>query len=252
MTAAIATPSGGLSASIRAGWLLDAAAWLRLLDHAGLAGRHILILDKHQFPGASDLEADAFTSPLGVYDLVAPFVPRSRLLPGPVVFIDTAVVAGSLSHREPLEAVRVGRLIVNVIAMHEYAHAIDFEARGVKLPAGMTLDSIFAARVTATATRITHGATWLRAYCHLIYRSMATPAHRDSYLDFARVDVAGYGLGDIDDFFATLDADAAAAGLDAPLIEVVRSPAPTAFVELFNKRDAARSASKETTHATAA
>lgn len=251
MTAGTATPPGELSASIRAKWLLDATAWLRVLDHAELAGRHTLILDKHQFPGASDREADAFTSPLGVYDLVAPFVPCSRLLPGPVVFVDTAVVAKAVAHREPHDAVHAGRLIVNAIAMHEYAHVIDFEARGVTLPAGVTLDNIFAANVTATATRITHGSHWLRAYCHLICRSMATPAHRDFYLDFARGDVAGYGLGEIDDFFTALDSDVAAVGLDAPLIEVVRSPAPYAFVELFDQRDAARSASEETTYATA-
>lgn len=251
MTATLGTHRGEVPAASRADWLLDAAAWLRVLDGVALAGRRVAIIDKSLLPGAAGMRADAFTSPAGIYDLVAPFLPCSRLLPGPVVFIDTATIANAVAEREPADAVHAGRLIANAIAVHEYAHVIDYQARGVQLRADTTLDRIFAADVTPPQTRVTHGACWLRAYCHLLCRSMATPAHRDFYLDFARVDVAGYGLGELDDYFATLDDEVADVGLDGPLIDIVRSPAPAAFVKLFNQRDAARSASEGEIHATA-
>lgn len=222
----------------RAVWLLDAAAWLRVLDPVALAGRRVAILE-----AAGTRPTDtAFTSPAGIFDLVRDQLPASGMLPGPVVFIDTGTVAAAAAG--DTDAQWSGQLLTAAIAMHEYGHAIDFAARGVTLPAGTTLDDIYEAEPTAGQSHASHGAGWLRAYCHLLYRSMATPAHRDFYTRFAAADVESHGLGEIDDFFATLDDEAGAVGTDTPLVEIVSTPAPTAFVDLFNTRDAARSAGR--------
>ena len=47
-----------------------------------------------------------------------------------------------------------------------------------------------------------------------------------------------------DDYLDALDAEVDRHGINAPLVEILRSPAPAGFVELFDARDAARSANR--------
>ena len=238
----------GLAERHRRTWLADAAAYLRVLDWQGLAGRQLAIIDFEDVPNLPQ-RSIAFTSPGGLFELVQSFIPTSTLRPGPAMFIDTAAVADfaigtALDRLAEADAVWITRVVVNAVAIHEYAHAIDFEARGVMLPAGTTLDTIFSARPTTRQGYPSHGAGWVRAYAHLIYRSMATPSHQDHYLDSFRSEVEQQGLGPADDFFDALDADVDSHGIDLPLVEILRSPAPAGFVELFNAWDAARSANR--------
>ena len=239
----------GLVERHRRTWLADAAAYLRVLDSQGLAGRQLVLLDFEHVPDMPRQRCIAFTSPGGLFELVQPFIPASGLRPGLVMFMDVATmadnaVASALYRLTEADAVWITRVVVNAVGLHEYAHAIDFEARGVMLPAGTTLKAIFAARPTTRQGYPSHGAGWVRAYAHLIYRSMATPSHQDHYLDRFRSDVEHQGLGLADDFFDALDAEVDRHGIDLPLVEILRSPAPAGFVELFNARDAARSANR--------
>lgn len=239
----------GLAERHRRTWLADAAAYLRVLDWQGLAGRQLVLLDFEHVPDMPRQRSIAFTSPGGLFELVQPLIPSSGLRPGPVVFMDVAAVADfaigtALDRLTEADAVWLVRVVANAVAIHEYAHAIDFEARGVMLPDGTTLDTIFASKPTRSGGYRSHGAGWVRAYAHLIYRSMATPSHQDHYLDSFRSEVEHQGLGPGDDFLEALDADVDRHGIDLPLVEILRSPAPAGFVELFNARDAARSANR--------
>ena len=62
-----------------------------------------------------------------------------KAAPGPAMMIGTAKIAamtlagGLLDRITEATATAIVRLTVNAVAMHEYAHAIDFEARGVEL-----------------------------------------------------------------------------------------------------------------------
>lgn len=239
----------GLAERHRRTWLADAAAYLRVLDWQGLAGRQLVLLDFDDVPDVPRQRSIAFTSPGGLFELVQSLIPTSGLRSGPVVFMDVEAVADhaigtALDRLTEADAVWITRVVVNAVGLHEYAHAIDFEARGVMLPDGTTLDTIFASKPTRSEGYRSHGAGWVRAYAHLIYRSMATPSHQDHYLDSFQSEVEHQGLGPADDFLEALDADVDRHGIDVPLVEVIRSPAPAGFVELFNARDAARSANR--------
>jgi len=238
----------GLVERHRRTWLADAAAYLRVLDWQGLAGRQLVLLDFEDVPNLPQ-RAIAFTSPGGLFELVQPFIPRRNLRPGPAMFIDTAALADyavgtALDRLTEADAVWITRVVVNAVAIHEYAHAIDFEARGVILPDGTTLDTIFASKPTRSEGYRSHGAGWVRAYAHLVCRSMATPSHQDHYLDSFRSEVEAQALGPADDYLDALDTDVDRHGIDLPLVEILRSPAPAGFVELFQARDAARSANR--------
>jgi len=231
-------------------WLADAAAYVRVLDWQGLAGRRLVFMDVTDVPDMPRPRSLAFTSPGGLFELVQPLIPASGLRPGPVVFInlEAAVdyaVGAALDRLTEADAVWLVRIVTNAIAIHEYAHAVDFEARGTKLPVGTTLDTIFTARPTKRQGYPSHGAGWLRAYAHLIRRSMATPSHQEHYLESFQSEVEQQGLGPADDFLDALDAEVDRLGIDLPLVEAIRSPAPAGFSVLFNERDAARSASEE-------
>lgn len=240
----------GLVERHRRVWLADAAAFVRVLDWQSLAGRQLVLLDFEDVPEMPRPQSVAFTCAAGIADLVRPLLPATRLSPGPVVFIDSAAVADfaigtALDRLTEADAVWVVRIVANAVALHEYAHAIDFEARGVKLPEGTTLDRIFAARSTKRQGYPCHGAGWVRAYAHLIRRSMATPARQEHYLDSFRSEVDHQGLGPADDYLDALDAEVDRHGLDAPLVEIIRTPAPAGFSTMFDERDAARSAKEE-------
>jgi hypothetical protein len=238
----------GLAERHRRTWLADAAAYLRVLDWQGLAGRQLVLLDFEDVPNLPQ-RAVAFTSPGGLFELVQPFIQRSNLRPGPAMFVDAAAVAdyavgAALDRLTEADAVWITRVVINAVGIHEYAHAVDFEARGVMLPDGTTLDTIFASKPTRSEGYRSHGAGWVRAYAHLVCRSMATPSHQDHYLDSFRSEVEAQALGPADDYLDALDADVDRHGIDLPLVEILRSPAPAGFVELFHARDAARSANR--------
>jgi hypothetical protein len=238
----------GLVERHRRTWLADAAAYLRVLDWQGLAGRQLAIIDFEDVPNLPQ-RAIAFTSPGGLFELVQPFIQRSNLRPGPAMFVDAAAVAdyavgAALDRLTEADAAWIVRVAANAVAIHEYAHAIDFEARGVMLPDGTTLDTIFASKPTRSEGYRSHGAGWVRAYAHLVCRSMATPSHQDHYLDSFRSEVEAQALGPADNYLDALDADVDRHGIDLPLVEILRSPAPAGFVELFQARDAARSANR--------
>lgn len=235
----------GLVERHRRTWLADAAAYLRVLDWQGLAGRQLVLLDFEDVPDMPPQRSIAFTSPGGLFELVRPYVKTTGLEPGPAMFINTkAMAASAVGQLSEADAVRIARVAINAVAIHEYAHAADYEARGVMLPAGMTLRTIFDSTPTPPQVRSGHSAGWLRAYAHLIYRSMAAPSHQDHYLDRFRSDVDSHGLGPADDYFDVLDAEVDRHGINSPLVEILRSPAPAGFVELFQARDAARSANR--------
>ena len=230
-------------------WLGDAAAYLRVLDWQGLAGRQLVLLDVEDVPGMPPQRAVGFTSPGGIFDLVRPFITTGGLEPGPVVFMDVDAVADhavgtAIDSIAEVDAVQMVRVVANAIGIHEYAHAVDFKARGAMRPEGTTLATIFASTPTPTQASRSHGAGWVRAYAHLVCRSMAIPAHQEHYLDSFRSDVEYQGLGPAEDLLASLDDDVDEHGFDRPLVEILRSPAPAGFVELFQARDAARSANR--------
>jgi hypothetical protein len=235
----------GLVERHRRTWLADAAAYLRVLDWQGLSGRQLVLLDFEDVPNMPPQRSIAFTSPGGLFELVRPYVKASGLEPGPAMFINTKAMAdfdvGQLSEAD---AAWITRVVINAVAIHEYAHNADYEARGVILPAGTTLATILDSTPTPPQVRSGHSAGWLRAYAHLIYRSMATPSHQDHYLDRFRSDVKHQGLGLADDYLDAIAADVDRHGIDLPLVEILRSPAPAGFVELFQARDAARSANR--------
>jgi hypothetical protein len=157
-----------------------------------------------------------------------------------------ALADGILDRITEATAAAIVRTVVNGVAMHEYAHAIDLEARGVVLPAGTSIESIFAFTPTAGQARRSHGAGWLRAYAHLLTRSSALPCHHEHYLDCFRGDVEAAGLGTADEYLDALQADFEEHGHDRPLVEVLRNPAPAGFIKIFDERGAARPAIEET------
>jgi len=226
-------------------WIADAAAYLRVLDWQGLAGLQLVLLDFEDVPDMPPQRSIAFTSPGGLFELVRPYVKATGLEPGPAMFINTkAMAAFAVGQLSEADAVWITRVAINAVAIHEYAHTADYEARGVMLPAGTTLATIFASTPTPPQVRSGHSAGWVRAYAHLVCRSMATPSHQEHYLDSFRSEVEAQALGPADDYLEALDADVDRHGIDLPLVEILRSPAPAGFVELFQARDAARSANR--------
>lgn len=237
-----------LVAEHRGNWLRDAAAFLNVLDWQHLAGKRVAIVDFDDVRNIPAQGCFAFTSPVGLFDLLRPHMAASGLAPGPAMMLDTARISAAYLSPDVLDrmteatASQTMRLVVNAVVMHEYAHAVDYEARGVTLPEGTTLDDIFRFDPSKKQARRSHSAGWLRAFAHLLYRSTALPCGHDHYVERFQVDVHNAGCGQADDHLDALHADFLAHGTDKPVVEILRTPAPAGFTTLFDERDAARSA----------
>jgi hypothetical protein len=222
-----------LVAEHAAGWLRDAAALCRTLDPPD-DERTVHVLDAGTLPQPATRHALAWTA--GGLDVVLRDRLRDRRR-GPVLVLDAAAIVRHRLQPATLsehEAVVLGRLEVSQVALHELGHAATFAAHGgTVVPAGTSVAALVAAIGTPTpeaADRRHHDREWCRAYLVLSSRAARSVWPREWWLAAALadvgwyVDVAGRELVDaLGDELTT----------DEPLVDLLRRPAPAAYLKLF-------------------
>lgn len=217
----------------RAGWIADAAALCRVLDQPA-DDETIHVLDAATLPEEARRHALAWTAP-GLDRVL-----RDRLRDrrrGPVLVLDVAAI---VRHRVPVavaehELAALGRLEVSQVAIHELAHARLAEAGGSALPEWTTLPLLLDAVGTPTladADREKHGHAWVRAYLLLSGRAARSLWPRQWWLDAAVADVRRYVDVSADQLLAAIQPEI---DVDEQLVDVLRRPAPPAYLDLFDR-----------------
>lgn len=216
----------------RAGWIADAASLCRVLDPPA-ADATIHVLDAAALPEPATRHALAWTA--GGLDRVLRDRLRDRRR-GPVLVLDVAAI---VRHRVPVkvsehELAALGRLECQQVALHELGHARLAEAAGAALPTWTSLPLLLDAIGTPTlddVDREKHGHAWIRSYLVLSGRAARSLWPRQWWLDAAvadvrrYVDVAGHEL--LADLQHEIDDD-------EPLVDVLRRPAPPAYLARFD------------------
>ena len=225
-------------------WLRCAAGFVRYVDSTGLGSGDFHVVDTSSLGIAADGLA-GFTMPDGFFDIVRDILPASAR-PGPVVAINVRGQAKVHSRKilntanEPTirESVLAG---ITATAIHEAAHAVDFQSLGLRLPEGATIEHLrLAVRPSFGPARSErHGANWVRAFAHLVFRSSVYPPY-DYWSEVFRFDVADHYPGDAVDFLDALATEFISTSSAEPLVDVLARPAPAAFQKLAQARGASR------------
>jgi hypothetical protein len=107
---------------------------------------------------------------------------------------------------------------------------------GVRLPEGATLDQIInslSGRVSEPGHRAkSHGPQWCRAYAHMVTRAAFLP-HHDEWVKRLRGDIEATGMGSADEMLDALHPELVRYTADDQLEDVLRTPAPAGFLNLF-------------------
>lgn len=236
---------GRLAAEHAAGWLADAVSLGRSLDWQGFSHDETLhAVDAATLPPEASQEALAWTAP-GLRLLLADRLRDCR--GGPAVVLDVKAIVRRRLEVERLsseEVVTLGRLEVSNVLIHELGHARVAEARGVTLPAGVTLPTLLRSTATPTLPAVedrSHADDWIRAYVHLSDRAARTVWPHRWWLNACRWDVSGYVECHVSEL---LDALTPELGTDEPIVSLLRRDPPELFTALFQtlvaRRDAAR------------
>jgi len=238
----------------RTGWLRDAEATVRTLDWRAFIDGSFHVIDGRDI-GMPDKGFGGLVAGDELHDLAREYLPRSARNPVAAVAVHPVVVArmtvGSFNADSAVAVTRV-RAAIAAISAHEYAHVVADRVAGKRLPAGATLEQIIeslSGRAVEPGHRTTsHGPQWCRAYCHLVTRASFL-RHHDEWVKRLRGDVEAVGVGCADEMLDALHPELTRYTADDRLEDVLRSAPPARFVELFDARDAARSATGEHHHA---
>ena len=223
----------------RTAWLRDAEATVRVLDwRAFTDGRSFHVIDGKAI-GMPDKGFGGLTAGDQLHELAREFLPRNARNPVAAVAVHPDVVARmtvGLFHADAAEAIPLVRAAISAIAAHEYSHVVADRVAGVRLPDGATLDQIISSlsgRAVEPGHRArSHGPQWCRAYCHLVTRA-ASMRHHDEWVKRLRGDVEATGVGSADEMLDALHDELTRYTADDQLEDVLRTPAPAGFLNLF-------------------
>ena len=225
----------------RTAWLRDAESVVRVLDwRAFTDGRSFHVLDGKAI-GMPDKGFGGLTAGDELHDLAREFLPRNARNPVAAVAVHPDVVArmtlGGLFHADAAEAIPLVRAAISAIASHEYAHVVADRVAGKRLPAGTTLEQVVSSLSSGRAVEPghharSHGPQWCRAYCHLVTRA-ASMRHHVEWLKRLRGDVEATGVGSADEMLDALHDELTRYTADDQLEDVLRTPAPAEFLNLF-------------------
>jgi len=230
----------------REAWLRDAEATLTTLDwRAYSGGRTLHVLDARAIGGPARGYL-GFTTGSQLHELAEQYLPRkasTKPAAAVAVHVDALVTSLRLS---PTPEAHVGaaigriRAAVAAVAAHELAHVVDAQACGRRLPEGTTFDRILRSLTDGTATSSAtlakvHGPGWVRAYCHLLTRAARLPHHQEWVASFER-DIRAVLPHQPGEYLDSLHAELKRYAVDDPLVEILRTPAPSGFTVLFDSR----------------
>jgi hypothetical protein len=231
-----------LVAAHRQHWLRDAEALIQVLDWQTFAnGRTAHVIDFTDLGVDADCGMLGFAAGTRFHESLAAVLPRRQTTtPAAAVAVNcTAIARGVAAARitdATSEAAWVSRVVAG-IALHEYAHVVASAATDCTVPPLRLTDIPAAVESHGSDYRSTgHGAAWARGYAHLVHRARYLAGHRVRDRLF-EVDMAER-LGDRADAVLSALGDELRDAADDPLAEIVRSPAPPAFADLFESHNA--------------
>ena len=241
----------------RDAWLRDAEATIMALDPRDYeGGRTFHVLDFRQV-GAPARGYLGFTAKAQLHELAAHLLPHSpEHVPAAAVAVNVDAIARAAVSTADATAgddVNVIRAAVAAVAAHELAHVLDARVGGSRFAEGTTLDEVVRSLADGRASQPehqakTHSPGWLRAYLHLTLRSAGSPHHREWVSRLTR-DVAAVMPHPVDAYFDALRSDFLAHRRDDRLVDVLRSPTPRLFLDLFPPQDAGQPARGDLAHA---
>jgi hypothetical protein len=228
-------------AAHRTAWLRDAEATVRVLDwRAFTDGRTFHVIDGREI-GMPDKGFAGLVAGAQLHELARDYIPRTARHPVAAVAVQPDVVARmtvGLFHADAAEAIPLVRAAIAAIAAHEYAHVVADRVAGVRLPSGATLDQIISSlsgRVSEPGHRAkSHGPQWCRAYAHMVTRA-ASMRHHDEWVKRLRGDIEATGVGSADAMLDALHPELVRYTADDQLEDILHTPAPAGFLELFPK-----------------
>lgn len=242
-----------LVARHRETWLRQAEAMVTVLDWAALTGGHTFHAIDFQIAGIKP-DCGTLGFAVGPWLLTA----ADHLLPKRITSRPAAVVALNVDGlaracgRQVIddaddEAKWLGH-VVGAVACHEYAHLVAGEAAGNSQDMGrfndVRLDEVAAAFNQSPAAPYKpdhHGPEWVRASAHLVYRGRHLAGHRVREA-LLRSDIDERLPGQADAVLDALRSELEADDGNQLIADIIRTAAPTEFVELFNGTPAASAA----------
>jgi hypothetical protein len=242
-------------ASHRQAWLRDAAATLTVLDwRAFTDGRTMHVIDARD-TGAPAEGYAGFAAGCQLHEVAGHLLPNSQTTrPAAAVAVNVDALVrclrlSSTSVADEGAAIGTIRAAVAAVAAHELAHVIEAQATGRRLPAGATLATVVGDLANGKTyapshqTRV-HGPEWTRAYAHLLTRASRLP-HYDQWVEWFVRSVRAVLPHQPAAYIDALEPELTSFTADDLLVDIIRSPAPAGFMDLFNTRDAALSAKEE-------
>jgi hypothetical protein len=249
---AVLTPIRSLPVFInqhRAAWLRDCESAVRVADWRSFTdGRSFHLLDFADL-GKLPKHFHGFTTGCQLHELARQMIAARRPAAAAALNVEAianAALASLFSTRSDEQLVGLGRAAVLAKSLHEYGHHVVAAARGDRIPAGQTLKATLELLNSATKgfSEDKHDAAWIRGYAHLLTRTARLPHHEMRVGEF-RDDLASTGLGSAGDFLEALHPELVRFTNDDALVDVLRTPAPAGFDELYNQRHARRVALRE-------
>lgn len=241
----------------RSTWLRDAEASIMALDPQDYRqGRTFHVLDFTEV-GAPPRGYLGFAAHDQLHELALHLLPHGTgNVPAAAVAVNVeaiALAAVASADADAGDQLGMIRAAVAAVAAHELAHVLEARVSGRRFADGATLDDVVRSLADGTAEEPehqtqAHSAGWLRAFLHLILRSAGSPHHREWIARLA-ADLAAVMPYPASTYFDALKPDFIQHRRDALLVDVLRSPAPKAFVDLFDSHDAAKPARGDLLHA---
>lgn len=240
------TSRDSLVAEHRATWLRDAECVIRTLDHRAFANGSFHVIDGRDLgmppTGYMGLSVSAH-----LHDLARDFLPTSARNPVAAVAVLPEAVARSTCGAacgDRAAAIGQMRAAVAAIAAHEYAHHVVAIVEGETIPPTASIEgTVNLLRTQGTdkpRNARAHGPVWCRAYANLVKRAAFLP-HHAVWVERFRRDVAAVlpNGPTADAIFDELHTDFVRFTNDDLLADVIRTPAPTGFPQLFDQTHAA-------------
>lgn len=226
----------------------DAEALISTLDCTEFGkGRTFHVMGFHDLGIPSEKPVYGFTI-CHFHELAADYLPRRRSSkPASAVAVNVGAVGRNLTVPKGSDVgatVRRLRSGVAAVAAHEYAHNVVATLKGKTLPEGFTLrqliESLDDSAVKPGHRRSIHCEQWLRAFIHLAARASSSSCHPDEWQRSLRRDVLAAGLGEVSGFIKPLQEELARFDFTNGLADILRTPAPTGFLEIYQQRDSQR------------
>lgn len=235
-----------LVAEYRGAWLRDAECLIRTLDWRAFTRGSFHVIDGRLIGMPDGYMGIAVGAHL--HELARDYLPRAARNPVAAVAVLPEAVArntvGPVCEGHDATVCKI-RAAVACVAAHEYAHHVVAVVEGRQVPSTASIEgSVGLLRANGHDKQVNarrHNAAWCRAYAHLVKRAAFASRH-DVWIERYRGDVRTATAVDPDAVLDALHSDFARFSRDDALADVIRTPAPAAFLHLFTDTPAAASA----------